>query len=129
MVLEIRRDRLEADFALWHERYRIGWKRFRLAKTDDDKRAAIRDIKAAEAELESLKRLMALVRSGDGTRIEFSPAAAKLAQDRIDSVLRPRPSMPHPDRKRDKRLRDQEIRTQMKGAKLSDDSRGHGRRR
>jgi len=48
---------------------------------------------------------------------------------RISRAMNPMPSKPAPDRKRDKRLRDQEIRARMRGEKRSDDSRGHGRRR
>lgn len=122
----------ETQLAVWQERVRIGRRRLETAKNHggnnkSEAMAALRDINAAKTELEAAENVIRLCKKQAELSQELLPqTAAETAEERIERALSPRPPAPVPDRKRDKRLRDREIRARMKGRQLSDDSK-HGR--
>jgi len=91
------RAELEKERTLWRERVRIGHKRLAIAKTDEQKFAAVRDVKAAERELRTMENLL---RKQEKLSLEKRQTAPhdrdSVVKRRIERATKPRPALPRP---------------------------------
>ncbi|HXF44075.1 MAG TPA: hypothetical protein VNK70_01270 [Candidatus Paceibacterota bacterium] len=91
---------IEKERALWEERVRIGYKRLAIAESDEQKLAAVQDIRAAKRELQVRERLLSKFHQPQKEQPAFTSSIRQsgAVPRRIERVLNLKPNLPNPER-------------------------------